>query len=187
MPRRIKVQPLLTPDNYVGRVADWLASARRSIYLQFAYITYSDKPSDERFTQLLLSLAELSYKPGLDMRIIVGNNGAADKVRRLAEAGFNDAVFRVQSNVHNKGIVVDGESVLVSSANWSGDGVLRNRDAGLIVYDREVAGYFGRAFVDDWESRARPTLADDAPVLIAPDDGSTPSGMVRMAWRDYFS
>jgi hypothetical protein len=24
-------------------------------------------------------------------------------------------------------------------------------------------------------------------VLIAPDDGSTPSGMVRMAWRDYFT
>lgn len=187
VPRRLKVQPLLTPDNYVGRVAEWIASARRSIYLQFAYITYSDKPSDERFTQLLLSLAELSYKPGLDMRIIVGNNGAADKVRRLAEAGFNEAVFRVQSNVHNKGIVVDGESVLVSSANWSGDGVLRNRDAGLIVYDREVAGYFSRAFVDDWESRARPTLAEDAPVLIAPDDGSTPSGMVRMSWRDYFS
>lgn len=186
-PRRIKVQPLLTPDNYVGRVADWLASARRSIYLQFAYITYSDKPSDERFTQVLLRLAELSYKPGLDMRIIVGNNGAADKVRRLAEAGFNEAVFRVQSNVHNKGIIVDGESVLVSSANWSGDGVLRNRDAGLIVYDREVAGYFSRAFLDDWESRARLTLADDAPVLIAPDDGSTPSGMVRMSWRDYFS
>lgn len=187
VPRRFKVQPLLTPDNYVGRVTDWLASARRSIYLQFSYITYSDKPSDERFTQLLLRLAELSYKPGLDMRIIVGNNGAADKVRRLAEAGFNEAVFRVQSSVHNKGIIVDGASVLVSSANWSGDGVLRNRDAGLIVHDREVAGYFSRAFLEDWESRARPTLADDAPVLIAPEDGSTPSGMVRMSWRDYFS
>lgn len=187
VPRRIKVQPLLTPDNYVGRVSSWLAAARHSIYLQFAYITYTDKPADERFTELLLSLAELSYKPGLDMRIIVGNNGAADKVRRLAEAGFNEAVFRVQGNVHNKGIVVDGESVLVSSANWSGDGVLRNRDAGLIVHDPEVAGYFSRAFLDDWETRARPTLADNAPVLIAPDDGSTLSGMVRMAWRDYFT
>ena len=187
VPRAIKVQPLLTPDNYVGRVAAWLASARRSIYLQFAYINYSDKPADERFTELLMSLAELSYKPGLDMRIIVGNNGAADKVRRLAEAGFNEAVFRVQGNVHNKGIVVDGESVLVSSANWSADGVLRNRDAGLIVYDPEVTGYFSRAFLDDWESRARSRLADDPPVLIAPDDGSTPSGMVRMSWRDYFS
>ena len=89
--------------------------------------------------------------------------------------------------MHNKGIIVDGASVLVSSANWSGDGVLRNRDAGLIVHDREVAGYFSRAFLEDWESRARPTLADDAPVLIAPEDGSTPSGMVRMSWRDYFS
>jgi phosphatidylserine/phosphatidylglycerophosphate/cardiolipin synthase-like enzyme len=185
-PRRIKVRPLLTPDNYVGRIAEWLASARRSIYLQFSYITYSSKAGDEPFTELLETLAELSYKPGLDMRIIVGNNSAADKVRRLAEAGFNDAVFRVQSNVHNKGIIVDGSSVLVSSANWSGDGVLRNRDAGLIIHDREIAGYFRQAFLYDWDERANLILPEDSPVLIAPEDGSTPAGMVRMSWRDYF-
>jgi hypothetical protein len=34
--------------------------------------------------------------------------------RRLAEAGF-EKVFRTQRNIHNKGIVVDGARVLVSS------------------------------------------------------------------------
>ena len=74
------------------------------------------------------------------MRIILGDSDAADKIRKLAEAGFNDQVFRVQGSIHNKGIIVDGAAVLVSSANWSGDGVLRNRDAGLIIYDPDVAG-----------------------------------------------
>lgn len=184
--RRIKLQPLLTPDNYVQRIEEWFARATRSIYLQFSYITYSDRQGDQRFTQLLSSLAELSYKPGMDMRIIVGNNSAADKVRRLAEAGFNEAVFRTQSGVHNKGVIVDGEAVLISSANWSSDGVLRNRDAGLIVHDREIASYYTKAFLDDWDSRATATLADEPPVLVATDNGSTPSGMVRMSWRDYF-
>ena len=78
----------------------------------------------------------------MDVRIIVGSSGAADKIRMLIEPGFNESVFRTQRNIHNKGIVVDGETVLVSSANWSGDGVLRNRDAGLIIQDKEIAGYY---------------------------------------------
>ncbi len=42
--------------------------------------------------------------------------------------------------------------VLVSSQNWSGDGFLRNRDAGLIVEDAEIAGYYEAIFLDDWNT-----------------------------------
>ena len=35
--------------------------------------------------------------------------------------------------MHNKGIVVDSKTVLVSSQNWSSAGVLQNRDAGVII------------------------------------------------------
>ena len=51
--RDIPVQPLLTPDNYLGHIKALLASARRSIYMQFAYINYSAKPGDAGFTALL--------------------------------------------------------------------------------------------------------------------------------------
>ena len=104
----------------------------------------------------------------------------------LVEAEFNPRVFRVQSNVHNKGIIVDGERVLVSSANWSSDGVLRNRDAGLIIHDQEIAQYYQDIFLDDWENRARAQLGEDTPVRIAAPDAPTPPGMVRMSWRDYY-
>jgi len=184
--RRVKVLPVLTPDNYVHRIFELLGSATRSVYLQYAYITYSDKTVDKRFAELLAQLAEISFQPGMDVRIIVGSNGAADRVRKLVEIGFNDAVFRTQRNVHNKGIVVDGKVVLVSSANWSGDGVLRNRDAGLIIHDAEVASYYQDVFVDDWENRANPALDDDAPVLVASEGEPVPAGMVRMSWRDYY-
>jgi phosphatidylserine/phosphatidylglycerophosphate/cardiolipin synthase-like enzyme len=185
-PRKVKVQPLLTPDNYVKRILELLRTAKQSVYLQYAYITYTDKPVDADFTELLGELAAMSYQPGLDMRIIVGSNGAADSIRQLVQAGFNDAVFRHQRNIHNKGIVVDGKVVLVSSANWSGDGVLRNRDAGLIIRDEEVAAYYQRVFVDDWNSRANAVLQDDPPVLIAAAGEAVPAGMVRMSWRDYY-
>jgi phosphatidylserine/phosphatidylglycerophosphate/cardiolipin synthase-like enzyme len=135
---------------------------------------------------MLSVLADLSYQSDMDVRIIVGSNSAADKIRKLVEAGFKETVFRVQGNIHNKGIVVDGKIVLVSSANWSSDGVLRNRDAGLIIHDEEIAGYYQQVFLDDWESRARATLDDDPRVIVATDDAVTPAGMVRMSWRDYY-
>jgi len=97
----------------------------------------------------------------------------------------NEKVFRSQGNIHNKGIIVDGKAVLVSSANWSPDGVLRNRDAGVIVYDAQVAKYFQDIFLDDWENRASPRIPDDPPVMVAPEGAPTPPGMVRMTWRDY--
>jgi hypothetical protein len=184
--RPITVQPVLTPDNYLARIVALLRSAKKSIYLQYAYITYSSAAQDRGFTDMLKLLGDLSYRHDLDVRIIVGSADAASKVRKLAESGFRDSAFRVQGNIHNKGIVVDSEVVLVSSANWSGDGVLRNRDAGLIIHDAEIAAYYQAVFLDDWETRARASLEDASPVLIATEGEATPAGMVRMSWRDYY-
>jgi hypothetical protein len=181
-----KVRPLLTPDNYRERIVELMQSARRSLYLQFAYINYSERDVDQPFADMLGVLAELSYRPGMDVRIILGSNDAADKIRLLVQAGFNEKVFRTQRNIHNKGIIVDGKAVLVSSANWSADGVLRNRDAGLIIHEPQIARYFQDVFVDDWESRAKSRLGDDAPVTVALEGAPTPPGMVRMSWRDYY-
>lgn len=185
-PGQFEIAPVLTPDNYIDRIMDLIGSAKRSIYLQYAYITYSDNKVDKKFTDMLAKLAELSNRANFDMRIIVGSNGAADNIRKLVEAGFKETVFRSQGNVHNKGIVVDGETVLVSSANWSGDGVLRNRDAGLIIFNKEIATYYQNAFVFDWEHRASASIQDDPPVTIARAGDETPPGMVRMSWRDYY-
>ena len=185
-PAEFDVMPVLTPDNYIGRIMELIDGAERSIYLQFSYINYSDKEIDQKFTEMLEKLAELSNRSNFDMRIIVGSNGAADKIRKLVEAGFKETVFRSQSNIHNKGIAVDGQTVLVSSTNWSGDGVLRNRDAGLIIFNKEIATYYQNAFLFDWENRANAFIEDDPPVLVAREDDETPAGMVRMSWRDYY-
>jgi phosphatidylserine/phosphatidylglycerophosphate/cardiolipin synthase-like enzyme len=66
------------------------------------------------------------------------------------------SVLRRQANVHNKEIVVDGKVVLVSSQNWSADGTLRNRDAGLIIHSADAAAYFEQIFLHDWRYLASP-------------------------------
>src|SRR5262249_38009374 len=62
-PRNVEVLPVLTPDNYIAHIMKLFDEAERSIYLQYAYITYSDKPVDKPFTAMLKKLAELSYRP----------------------------------------------------------------------------------------------------------------------------
>ncbi|UVC12302.1 phospholipase (plasmid) [Rhizobium sp. TH2] len=184
--RPVRIRPVLTPDNYLPRIMELLRNAKSSIYLQFSYINFSTAAHDGPFREMLALLADLSYRPKMEIRIIVGSSDAADKIRKLVENGFNEQCFKVQANIHNKGIIVDGEIVLISSTNWSSDGVLRNRDAGLIIYDPEIAGYYKSIFDDDWEDRARSGLEDDPPVVLAEVDEPTPPGMARINWRDYY-
>jgi phosphatidylserine/phosphatidylglycerophosphate/cardiolipin synthase-like enzyme len=185
--RAFKIEPVLTPDNYIDKVLLLITSAEQSVHMQFSYIYYSDEVGDERFTEVLMKLGELSKKPGFDMKVILASGTAAAQAQDLVNgADFKDlTMFKSQANVHNKGIIVDGRSVLVSSANWSSDGALRNRDAGLIIHDPEIAAYFESVFDFDWNNRAKDIVVDKT-VMLAPKGAPTPPGMVRISWQEYF-
>jgi phosphatidylserine/phosphatidylglycerophosphate/cardiolipin synthase-like enzyme len=51
---------------------------------------------------------------------------------------------------HNKGVIVDGQKVLVSSINWSFESTHENREAGVIINHSGVANYFKQIFDWDW-------------------------------------
>ena len=76
--------------------------------------------------------------------------------------------------------------MLVSSQNWSGDGFLRNRDAGVIIDNPEVARYYEAIFLDDWVKRTKPALADGLTARLATPGEQPPGGMVRLSWHEYF-
>ena len=75
----------------------------------------------------------------------------------MQAVGIELSAVRIQTGVHNKGVVVDSSVVMLSSQNWSGDGVLHNRDAGLVVYDEEAAKYYEEIFIHDWKYLASQT------------------------------
>ena len=54
--------------------------------------------------------------------------------------------------IHNKGVIVDGNKVLVSSINWNINSPQFNREAGVIIEHPGVAAYFSAVFADDWNS-----------------------------------
>jgi hypothetical protein len=152
------VQPLLTPDSgcYTGHVLDLIRSATTSFYMQTQYIHPSTKPEDQHFSELIDAVIKLQ-RSKVDVRLILSQwqkqQGWLD---RLIQTGVDPASVRIQTGVHNKGIVVDSKVAMVSSENWSGDGILRNRDAGLIIHNEEAARYYEKIFLHDWENLAVP-------------------------------
>jgi hypothetical protein len=160
----LTIQPVLTPDRgeqyatiYVDKVLEMIQSAQRSVYVQTQYIHPSTATTDGDF-MLLVEALSAAYHRGLDVRIICSQyENTAQWLERIKPYDL-DQILRIQERVHNKGIVVDSAVVLVSSQNWSADGVLRNRDAGLILSNADIAEYFERIFIDDWTQRANQKL-----------------------------
>jgi len=151
----IQIQPLLTPDNYQPNVLDLIKSAKRTFYMQTQYIHPSGNPRDKGHDDLIAAVKDLIDK-GVDVRLITSQFQTDAWVEKLVGAGIPTSVLRRQTGVHNKGIVVDSDVVMVSSQNWSADGTLRNRDAGLIIHDPEAAAYFEQIFLHDWNHLASP-------------------------------
>jgi phosphatidylserine/phosphatidylglycerophosphate/cardiolipin synthase-like enzyme len=123
----------LTPDNYQPNVLALIQSAQRTFYMQTQYIHPSGNANDEDHDTLIAAVKDLIDK-GVDVRLITSQFQTDAWVEKLVGAGIPTSVLRRQTGVHNKGIVVDSSIVLVSSQNWSADGTLRNRDAGLIIH-----------------------------------------------------
>lgn len=162
---QVSIQPLLTPDKgvhtsmYVDNVLDLINSAKKTLYMQTQYIHPSAKPGDADFMLLVAALSN-AHKNGLDVRLITSQyENTAQWIETLKPFDL-DQVLRIQNKVHNKGIVVDSNVVMVSSQNWSADGCLRNRDAGLIIENADIAAYFESIFMYDWVNLATEKIVD---------------------------
>jgi phosphatidylserine/phosphatidylglycerophosphate/cardiolipin synthase-like enzyme len=121
--------------------------------MQTQYINYSDTPENAKFAALVAAVVK-KINDGLDVRLIMSQYETSDKLELLQGAGLDLSHVRIQANVHNKGIVVDSQVVALGSQNWSGDGVLRNRDATLIIYNEDAAKYWQQIFIHDWTKMA---------------------------------
>jgi cardiolipin synthase len=70
--------------------------------------------------------------------------------------------------IHNKGVIVDNQFVLVSSINWNSVSPNFNREAGVIIDHQGVAQYFLTVFEDDWKPSVKsPAKTTDYAKIIA--------------------
>ena len=206
--RVLHVRPLLTPDRdargrrmFLDNATKLVERATRTIFLQNQSFNLLEENVDE-FEQIFGALRD-KQQAGRDVRIILRDarefsaaSGVSQQklLERLKDFGFDTDMIRVQRRLHTKAIIVDppdaehpesGE-VLFGSHNLTNAGALFNRDASLLVRDAEVAEYFAKAFLFDWDVLARQE-ADElvGGVRIARPGEETPAGFRRVSLSEF--
>ena len=182
---RLKVQPLLTPDNYAEHALGLIQSAKESVWFQNQYISFRDTGEDFPIFKRLVAALKNQVDKGRDVRIICRDMMKQESVNVLVALGFPRTLMRFQPACHNKTIIVNGKVVMFGSHNWSNEGVVTNRDASLIFYDEEIAAYLASVYEYDWGrlATAKPTRP---PVRVARGDEPTPRGFKRVPFSAVF-
>jgi len=173
-PRAARI--VLAPDTSLdleGILASF-ASAKQRLSIDAFYLDEMWRDTPNPFLEAAFAAA----RHGVSVRILLDGSWASVE----ADSGTNDDVLeRINrrakneslalevrllnprgpiERLHNKGAVVDGRTVLVSSMNWALGSATENREIGLIVEDSDLARAFEASFEADWEGR--PTSGVDA-------------------------
>ncbi|HJJ39200.1 MAG TPA: phospholipase D-like domain-containing protein, partial [Methanocorpusculum sp.] len=156
----VEVTPVFAPDtSYL--IPNVLAGAESSVVIQQAYITkYPDLDENP-----WLTLAVNAAKAGADVRVQLDamyyntqdDEDNDELAAELNRAGIPTLSARLLtdregiSKIHNKGMIVDGRYVLVSSVNWNYNSPNNNRESAVIIDSPEAAAYFTKVFDYDWD------------------------------------
>ena len=176
----IRVRPVLSPDNYMDVVPDFLRSAKKSIYIEQQYI----RSAQTEIIALLEAIRDARQKSSkLDVRIILGKLFSAkdvtkekknlDTLRTKFGLRLGDHIRYIDVNrfvhCHNKLVIVDETAVLVSSQNWSSSAVSKNREAGLVIDYPQLAKYYAGIFESDWKTGLRKIPIPGKKTTITPE------------------
>jgi phosphatidylserine/phosphatidylglycerophosphate/cardiolipin synthase-like enzyme len=157
-------QLMTCPDDCVEGIISMIDSAQISIDLSVQYLDldwywgFGDNP-------IIESLYDAANR-GVKLRIILNGYYAEwdDEIRdaiHLFNTNWNateglDSTARLMASsdnivkLHNKGAIIDGESVLVGSMNWGSSAALRNREMGVLIHHEELTSSYLSSFNEDW-------------------------------------
>jgi cardiolipin synthase len=160
-----RVTPVLSPDTSL-LIIDLIESARSSIDIEQAYITNWS----ENDLNPYLKAAINASRRGVSVRVLLDsywynvnedldNDEMATFINRLAgeeQLPISARCANLNGNnpekIHNKGMIVDKNSVLISSINWNENSPNFNREAGIIVDHPGLGAYYTAVFEDDWNA-----------------------------------
>lgn len=185
----VKVTPLLTPDNYFDAAIALVKSAKKEILLQNQTFNAPAEHQD-KLAELVGLIREKQQR--IPVRIVfrvLMESDARRNLEALLDMGFDPEQLRVQTNLHTKGIIVDGKKVLLGSQNISASGVSINRDASLLFEHEGIAQYFRDIFEHDWENLAQKDIGGSFEPAWSTDEmaleGAVAENWVLLAPKDY--
>jgi phosphatidylserine/phosphatidylglycerophosphate/cardiolipin synthase-like enzyme len=155
-----RIQLLVTPDNAGRELVELMDNATRSIRV----IQVSIEGPDGKFTRAALRAAQR----GVDVRILLSsawyveeeNRVLAKRLNRRAEAQNLSLEVRLAEpkeryeKIHAKGVIIDGDHVVVGSLNWNPYSARENREVMVVLSGEEVGSYYSNVFDADWQGGA---------------------------------
>jgi len=152
------ITPVFSPDSSEQALLDAIDTATSTLYVQqlYIYTNWGETPSP-----LVQHLVNKSAE-GVQVMVILDYNMEyeetllmLDETREVLEASgvrvkFISSEWSPFTTIHNKGMIIDNTTVLISSINWNEQSVRKNREAGLLVTNHEVAMYYATVFLSDW-------------------------------------
>ena len=175
-----EAQLLVCPDTCIGQLAQYLDSAQEEILLSLQYFdmdwTYGwgDNP-------IVASLEQAAVR-GVRIEIIINGAYLDEDIQSMVDTinedwnfskGYDVAAIIMSSDMssvtklHNKGAIIDGELTLISSINWGDSALIRNREMGVILTNKEVAAVYKQSWRADWERLDDITDSDQDALLDA--------------------
>ncbi|MFO8109379.1 MAG: phospholipase D-like domain-containing protein [Thermoplasmata archaeon] len=160
--------PVTAPETSY-KLIDMIQSAKYTIHVQQYYIrNWGQYPNP-----LVEALKEAAGR-GVEVKIqmdstyfhIDDNKDMVNQLNQYAEKRDLELEARLMEyrqgfqSVHNKGMIVDGSKVLISSINWNENSYSNNREIALIVENRDVGQYFSNIFLTDWKMLRNRPIAD---------------------------
>ncbi|MFT4881119.1 MAG: phosphatidylserine/phosphatidylglycerophosphate/cardiolipin synthase-like enzyme [Salinirussus sp.] len=158
-PRRVHVEGtrlLVAPDNAERAVVGLVRNATESVRVEQVSVGGRRQP-------FLRATVEAARR-GVAVRVLLSGAWYVREDNRNLTAYLNerardeglDLKARVADprgrygKIHAKGVVVDGDRVVLGSLNWNNYSARQNREVAVVLEGREPARYFGRVFRADW-------------------------------------
>jgi phosphatidylserine/phosphatidylglycerophosphate/cardiolipin synthase-like enzyme len=169
-----RTELVLAPETAEGRVRRLLGNATESIWIE--------QPSVGGLRQPFVNASIAAARRGVTVRFLLGsawyneeeNRRIAERLRTIEDREDLDLAVRLANprgrfdSIHAKGVVVDGDRVLLGSLNWNNNSARHNREVALVLHGEAVGAYYQSVIRGDWEGGATRLLIGIAlAVLIA--------------------
>lgn len=146
----MKVTPIFSPDTSLQGILYMINRAQVTLDIQIPYFTSVE---DDGAVDQIIDAIIAAKERGVTVRIITEEEYDYELIIDIFREHKIPIVWqdtRWFAANHNKGIIVDGQVVLISSINYSDGSITENREAGVIIENVGVAQWFQQVFDYDW-------------------------------------
>lgn len=144
----------ISGEKYFPRVKQTLSQAKESIFMAMFKVGLRPYDKSSEVYQLVEELIK-AHKRGVEVKVILDQNvgflGMRDEgegkdegksvwcFKLLKDEGVDVAYDDPQKYTHAKAIIIDGETVILGSTNWTESALKKNIEASVLIRSKEYA------------------------------------------------